>query len=370
MSHHRSVNSHVKESSTQEEAEFFKKITKKISFRFSMSPRGRALKKSFYQSTSMDDSTEDLRRSHRASSNVGDESRVNYKESLASARRKLQISLPRNVTHGVEVRVDLSSELGFVGLPPAWEEILKLSGIHKYSLLKDAKNTLRVLQFITEGDKELKVIPASSTSSKEATIVKQEDLTSSEFNEEDEEHPPALEKYLLKDDPTELFEDLKYIDSGATSKVYIAHFKDRPNDKVAIKIISLSKNGLKLDSLATEISYMMNLKQHQHITKCLGVYEKNREIWMVMEFMDGGKLTTILEEFSGLSESQVAAFTHEVLMGLSFLHSHNKIHRDIKSDNVLLNSKGEVKLSDLGFCASSIHKHRSQVGTPFWVINI
>lgn len=62
-----------------------------------------------------------------------------------------------------------------------------------------------------------------------------------------------------------------------------------------------------------------------------------------MEFMAGGKLTDLLLQ-SRFSEPQIAAICKETLEALRYLHKMNRIHRDIKSDNILLSSTGEVKL--------------------------
>jgi serine/threonine protein kinase len=77
-----------------------------------------------------------------------------------------------------------------------------------------------------------------------------------------------------------------------------------------------------------------------------------------MEFMDGGCLTDILEEFENvqMTELQIAYVSRETLKGLAYLHSYHRIHRDIKSDNLLLNTLGEVKL---GTRFSTIRKSHS-----------
>jgi len=91
-----------------------------------------------------------------------------------------------------------------------------------------------------------------------------------------------------------------------------------------------------------------------------------------MELMDAGCLTEILDEFDTLkmTESQIARVCYEVLLALHHMHSMHCIHRDIKSDNILLNKRGHVKLADFGFsCQLTKEKslRTSVIGTPYWM---
>ncbi|NXP94675.1 PAK3 kinase, partial [Passerina amoena] len=73
-------------------------------------------------------------------------------------------------------------------------------------------------------------------------------------------------------------------------------------------------------------------------------YLLGEELWLVMEYMDGGALNDVICE-TLLSEEHIAAISWECLQGLDFLHSNDVIHRDVKSDNILLGTDGSVKLS-------------------------
>ena len=78
-----------------------------------------------------------------------------------------------------------------------------------------------------------------------------------------------------------------------------------------------------------------------------------------MELMPGGCLTDIVQDSSiKMSENVIAQVMKQTLEGLDYIHSKHIIHRDIKSDNVLIGSKGEVKIADFGYAAQLIKSAR------------
>ncbi|XP_059334373.1 serine/threonine-protein kinase PAK 3-like [Ammospiza nelsoni] len=85
--------------------------------------------------------------------------------------------------------------------------------------------------------------------------------------------------------------------------------------------------------------------------------------------MDGGVLSDIVSQ-TCLSEDEMAAISRECLQGLDFLHSNDVIHRDVKSDNILLRTDGSVKLADFGL-ATQLTPEQSRrcsvTGTPWWM---
>ncbi|NXE70897.1 PAK3 kinase, partial [Calcarius ornatus] len=100
-------------------------------------------------------------------------------------------------------------------------------------------------------------------------------------------------------------------------------------------------------------------------------YLLGEELWLVMEYMDGGTLSDVITK-TYLSEVEMAAISRECLRGLDFLHSNHVIHRDVKSDNILLRTDGSVKLgqSDFGLSTQlTPEKNRKSViaGTIWWM---
>lgn len=94
------------------------------------------------------------------------------------------------------------------------------------------------------------------------------------------------------------------------------------------------------------INEIMVMKQSQHpnIVNYIDSYLWNGDLWVVMEYMEGGSLTDVVT-CNMMMEGQIAAICKQVLEGLKHLHANGVIHRDIKSDNVLLSMQGDIKLS-------------------------
>ncbi|XP_025770611.1 serine/threonine-protein kinase PAK 4 [Puma concolor] len=109
--------------------------------------------------------------------------------------------------------------------------------------------------------------------------------------------------------------------------------------------------------------------QHENVVEMYNSYLVGDELWVVMEFLEGGALTDIVTH-TRMNEEQIAAVCLAVLQALSVLHAQGVIHRDIKSDSILLTHDGRVKLSDFGFCAQvskEVPRRKSLVGTPYWM---
>ncbi|KAI8048525.1 kinase-like domain-containing protein [Syncephalis plumigaleata] len=167
-------------------------------------------------------------------------------------------------------------------------------------------------------------------------------------------------------DPTKIYRGLVKIGQGASGGVYTA---ESVMDKqfVAIKQMNLEKQPKK-DLIINEIIVMKD-SRHRNIVNYIDSYLWKGDLWVVMEYMEGGSLTDVVTT-SYLTEGQIAAICHETLHGLKHLHSKGVIHRDIKSDNVLLALNGDIKLTDFGFCAQISEHHAKRttmVGTPYWM---
>lgn len=188
-----------------------------------------------------------------------------------------------------------------------------------------------------------------------------------------------LKEAVSKDDPNMSYSKQKKIGQGASGSVYVAKVKETASSavardllraqgaraQVAIKQMDLAHQPRK-ELIVNEIMVMKD-SRHKNIVNFLDAFLRNNnaELWVVMEYMEGGALTDVIDNNPVITEDQISTICLEVsflrllaekwntansnnlqtCQGLQHLHSQNIIHRDIKSDNVLLDARGNVKIS-------------------------
>jgi hypothetical protein len=270
---------------------------------------------------------------------------------IEKGREYSPVGQPFNVHH--KLHVQFNAAKGFVGLPPEWEALLHSSGITRAEQEQNQQEVLSVLRFESQRQEE-----AARAASKQHAAPLPEDVVT-----------VSLTDLTSKEDPTKFFANFIKIGEGAAGEVFVAT-DVRSSRKVAVKKMEINADNIKL--LATEISIMKS-SNHPNIVDYVdsfGISEK--EIWVVMEYMSGGCLTDILEAFDNirLSEKHIAFICRETLRSLAYIHGLHRIHRDIKSDNVLLSAEGNIKLADFGYAAQLTQKQQKRntvVGTPYWM---
>ncbi|XP_075233080.1 serine/threonine-protein kinase PAK mbt [Lycorma delicatula] len=181
-----------------------------------------------------------------------------------------------------------------------------------------------------------------------------------------EQFRAALQLVVSPGDPRENLEHFMKIGEGSTGTVCTANEKTTGR-KVAVKKMDLKKQQRR-ELLFNEVVIMRDY-HHPNIVEMYESFLVGDELWVVMEFLEGGALTDIVTH-ARMDEEQIATVCKQCLKALAYLHSQGVIHRDIKSDSILLAADGRVKLSDFGFCAQvsqELPKRKSLVGTPYWM---
>eukprot|EP00727_Mastigamoeba_balamuthi_P004337 m51a1_g13901 putative pkinase-domain-containing protein (934) ;mRNA; f:747882-751519 len=157
-----------------------------------------------------------------------------------------------------------------------------------------------------------------------------------------------------------------YIARGAFGKVYRGH-DEYTGREVAIKILDLEMAGEEIEDIKNETLFHGSI-DCANIVKYFGAYIIAQHLWIVLEFMNGGSVSDLLQ-MGDLSEEAIAAVLQRAMRGLAYLHDERRLHRDIKAANILLSDRGDVKLADFGVSGQVLNsnKRNTVVGTPFWM---
>ncbi|CAN7122995.1 unnamed protein product [Brassica rapa subsp. narinosa] len=168
----------------------------------------------------------------------------------------------------------------------------------------------------------------------------------------------------------ELFEE---VGEGVSASVYRAKCIAL-NENVAIKIMDLEKCRNDLDTIRKEV-HIMSLIEHPNLLKAHCSFIDRNTLWIVMPYMSGGSCFHLMKTVypQGFEQPIIATLLREVLKALVYLHRQGHIHRDVKAGNILVHSRGVVKLGDFGVSAcmfdsgERMRTRNTFVGTPCWM---
>ena len=251
------------------------------------------------------------------------------------------IGEPEQMEHTTHVTYD---EGGFSGIPPEWEQMFIALGITKEEISSNKQEAMQVIQFTQELENPT-IVPTPMP---------------------DRENTITLNEIVKEGNPLELFDGWQQIGEGVSGVVYQCYDVSTKEER-AVKKIKIEEDVINLQ----EIKIMQELTHRNNVT-FYGCYELDMNLYIAMEFMDRNNLTAILEFYPNIqmNENQIAYVCKETNEALRYVHSFHRIHRDIKSDNILINHKGDVKLADFGVSAQltkAKSKRNTIVGTPYWM---
>ncbi|QPG77323.1 hypothetical protein FOA43_004732 [Brettanomyces nanus] len=158
---------------------------------------------------------------------------------------------------------------------------------------------------------------------------------------------------------------------GATSRVFLAT-NAHTGQKAAVKVVS--KSSLNSDGGSTNgdsndadgdrgcdsagLSYgiereiiIMKLLNHPNVLRLYDVWETEKALYLVLEYVEGGELFDLLVESGPLPERTAVVFFRQIIMGASYCHSLGICHRDLKPENLLLDRDYNIKIADFGMAA-------------------
>ncbi|XP_047159440.1 mitogen-activated protein kinase kinase kinase 1-like isoform X3 [Vigna umbellata] len=138
----------------------------------------------------------------------------------------------------------------------------------------------------------------------------------------------------------------------------------------AVKQVSLLDQGNQgrqsVYQLEQEIALLSQF-EHENIVQYFGTEMDASNLYIFIELVTKGSLRNLYQTYT-LRDSQVSAYTRQILHGLKYLHDRNIVHRDIKCANILVDANGSVKLSDFGLAkAIKLNDVKSCKGTAFWM---
>ncbi|KAI9826775.1 MAG: ATP binding [Phylliscum demangeonii] len=204
--------------------------------------------------------------------------------------------------------------------------------------------------------------------------------------EDGEEQDEELTRFIADD----TWDNIKWkkgalIGQGAFGSVFLA-LHEFTGGVMAVKQVEMpSDSGTQMDrqkqsmvaALKHEIGLLREL-QHENIVRYLGSSSDEEHLNIFLEYVPGGSVAAMLNQYGPLRETVVINFVRQILCGLAYLHDRDIIHRDIKGANVLVDTNGRIKISDFGISkrveASSLlssgarHNHRPSLqGSVFWM---
>ncbi|GFZ22064.1 NPK1-related protein kinase 3 [Actinidia rufa] len=167
------------------------------------------------------------------------------------------------------------------------------------------------------------------------------------------------------------------IGCGAFGRVYMGMNLDS-GELLAVKQVSIAVTSASKDKtqahireLEEEVKLLKNLS-HPNIVRYLGTAREEESLNILLEFVPGGSISSLLGKFGSFPESVIRMYTKQLLLGLEYLHKNGIMHRDIKGANILVDNKGCIKLADFGASKKvvelvTITGAKSMKGTPYWM---
>ncbi|XAR61784.1 Non-specific serine/threonine protein kinase [Bertholletia excelsa] len=172
-------------------------------------------------------------------------------------------------------------------------------------------------------------------------------------------HPSNKDRTTIED-----FEIIKPISRGAFGKVFLAR-KRTTGDLFAIKVLKkldmIRKNDI--DRILAERNILITVR-NPFVVRFFYSFTSRDNLYLVMEYLNGGDLYSLLRKVSCLEEDVARIYIAELVLALEYLHSLGIVHRDLKPDNILIAHDGHIKLTDFGLSKIGLMNSTGDLPAP------
>lgn len=173
---------------------------------------------------------------------------------------------------------------------------------------------------------------------------------------------PTSHKYNLSN-----FQILKTLGTGSFGRVHLIRSTIN-GGYYALKVLKKSTVvKLKQVEHTEDERLMLSIVSHPFIVRLWGTFQDSQNLFMVMDFIEGGELFSLLRRSHRFPEPVAKFYAAEVCLALEYFHSKDIVYRDLKPENILLDRNGHIKITDLGFAKYVPDVTYTLCGTPDYI---